>query len=159
MKKNIAWITDEVGMKTFNFVLLSIFTNGIYDFIWLTERLNLFNSLGQSETITKHMIIVTALTYGLSISLNTLGEVPWLDIVSYLLLFGYFGMLIFMTFRIIKTIDLYYAEHYKLNLQFNKAWMVLFNIFYVNYCINELKDIELKNQKLNEENDSSDNVV
>jgi len=33
MDKKISCLADEVGMKTFNFVLLGIFTGGIYYFI------------------------------------------------------------------------------------------------------------------------------
>jgi len=53
-----------------------------------------------------------------------------------------------MTFKIIKAMELYYASTFKLDLKFNKAWMILFHFFYINYCINELKAIEEKKEAL-----------
>lgn len=147
MDKKISWITDEVGMKTLNFVLLGMFTGGIYNFIWITERFSIFNSLGQSDVISKQFINITAILMGLNIILASMGDSSMAVIGS---LFSFAGWIMFvvMTFKIIKSIELYYAETFKLDLKFNKLWMVLFHLFYINYCINELKDIEIKNQKL-----------
>ncbi len=147
MDKKISWITDEVGMKTLNFVLLGIFTGGIYYFIWITERFSIFNSLGQVDVVSKQFINITAILMGLNILLTSTGAVS-LTMIGFLFSMAGWIMFIVMTFQIMKSIELYYAETFKLDLKFNKAWMVIFHLFYINYCINELREIETKNEKL-----------
>lgn len=147
MDKKISWLTDEIGMKTLNFVLLGIFSGGIYYFIWITERFSIFNSFQESEIISKQFINITAILMGLNILLGSTGDASMIMIGSLFSLAGWI-MFIVLTFKIIKSMELYYADTFKLDLNFNKAWMVLFHLFYINYCINELKEIEAKKERL-----------
>jgi len=147
-EKKISWITDEVGMKTLNYILLAMFTGGIYHFIWITERFNIFNSLSQSVVISKKIINIAAILIGLNIMLASSGLAGLVLLGTVLNLAGWI-VLVMVTFKIIKAMKLYYAENFKVDLKFNKVWMILFNLLYINYCINELKDIEIKNNSLN----------
>lgn len=145
-EKKISWLTDEVGMKTLNFVLLGIFSGGIYYFIWITERYHIFNSFG-SNILSKQTINITGILFGINILfLST--AIPSLVLIGSLANFAGWIMFIIMTFKIIRAMELYYAKNFNLDLKFNKIWMVLFHLFYINYCINELKEIEVKNQAL-----------
>jgi len=134
-------------MKTLNFLLLGVFTGGIYYFIWLTERFTIFNSFGQSEVISKKIINIAAILMGLNTMFASIGNADFIVLGTILSLVAWV-ILVIITFKIIKAMELYYADSFKLYLKFNKAWMVLFHLFYINYCINELKDIEIKHNSL-----------
>lgn len=50
--------------------------------------------------------------------------------------------MIYWAFEIRKVIQAYYTEKYSSNYQMNGFYTFLFNVFYINYCINELLEVE-----------------
>ncbi len=146
----ISSLTDKIGMKTWHVLALGMVTFGIYYIIWLLDRYKVFNEMANSEIISRNFIVSIAILMGISLLLGSLGD-PTIALFASLIDLAWGIMLIMMSFKVSKTMEDFYAQKFKLDLKFNKFYLVLFNIFYINYCVNELVEIERKESFLNKE--------
>ncbi|MCD6533282.1 MAG: DUF4234 domain-containing protein [Deltaproteobacteria bacterium] len=143
----ISDLKTEIGQKTINMVLLGLATLGIYYIIWLIERYKVFNKLAGKEVISRNFIIWIAAMMGISSIFSYAGD-PSVEAIGSLLDLVWMIMCIIVSFKYSKIMDEYYAKEFKLDLKFNKFYLIIFNIFYINYCVNELEEIEVKQKTL-----------
>lgn len=146
----ISSLTDKIGMKTLHLVLLAIASGGIYLIVWLVERYKVFNEMADKEIISKDFIATISILMGISGFLSSLGG-DTIALFASLVDIAWGIMFIVMAFKVSKTMEDFYAKKFKLDLKFNKFYLVIFNIFYINYCVNELVEIERKESFLNKE--------
>jgi len=62
-------------------------------------------------------------------------------------------MFVVIAFRIANFFELYIAKVYKINVRFNRFLLIIFNVIYVNYKINDLPNIVRKEEYLDVTND------
>lgn len=138
-------LSEKFGEKTSIMVILSIFTFGIYYFVWLSERRKEINKIAGAEIINNKMVISAALCAGLSIILQTIilaidGDFP----IDILFNSAYSILIIMIAWNIGRWLELYVAQEYKIDLKVNKILIILFNLLYINYLFNDLTNIEAK---------------
>ena len=138
-------LSEKFGEKTSIMVILSIFTFGIYYFVWLSERRKEINKIAGTEIINNKMVIAAALCAGLSIILQTIiltidGDFP----IDIFFNFAYSILIIMIAWNIGRWLELYVAQEYKIDLKVNKILIILFNLLYINYLFNDLTNIEAK---------------
>ena len=149
--KKISDLKNEIGQKTLNMFLLGWVTLGIYYIIWLVERYKVFNRIAGKEIVSRNYIIWIAALMGISSIFSYAGN-PMVELFGSAIDMVWGIMFIITAFKISKAIDEYYTKEFKLDLSFNKFYLVIFNLFYINYCINELEEIEKKQEHLQSEN-------
>lgn len=146
----ISDLKTEIGhFKTLNMVLLAIVTAGGYFILWLTERYKIFNRIAGKEIVSRNFIIWVAALMGLSIYLDIAAtEAEGLQALSSLVDLAWGIMLIVMSFKTAEAMELYFAKNFQAQVKFNKFYLIIFNIYYINYMINALDDIERKHEML-----------
>lgn len=131
----------ELGQeKTLKMVLLGSVTFGIYYVMWLMERYKGFNRLAGREIVSRNFILGIVVLMGISIIVDLVGTEAGSEFVvglSALIDLAYGVMCIIIAFRVSKAMEMYFAEHYRADIKFNAVYLVLFNLFYINYTIND----------------------
>lgn len=146
----ISSLTDKIGMKTWHLLALGMVSFGIYYIIWLLDRYKVFNEMANTEIISRNFIVYISILMGISGILSSLGD-DTIALFASLVDLAWGIMFIVMAFKVSKAMEEFYAKKFKLDLKFNKFYLVIFNIFYINYCVNELVEIERKQSFLNKE--------
>lgn len=144
----ISSLTDKIGMKTLHLVLLAIASGGIYLIVWLVERYKVFNEMADKEIISKDFITTIAILMGISKMLASSLNYN-LASLAFFINIAVGIMFIVAAFKISKAMEYFYAKNFKLDLKFNTFYLVIFDLFYINYYINELVEIERKESLLN----------
>jgi Domain of unknown function (DUF4234) len=146
IESKISGLKSQVGEGTLKMVLLGIVTFGIYKVIWLLERYKIFNEMSGREAIGKSFILVMPVMMGLGhlLMLIAIGAGTYNGSSSSIFDFVWMIMIIVASFRISKIMEFFYLQKFGLDLKFNPVYLVLFDVYYINYCINELEEIEQK---------------
>ena len=137
-------------------ILLSIITSGIYWPIWFLTRRTAFNNLNSHEKLTKGPLIFSIIAIALSNAWSILMASPFVwetpifdvDVLFKVFELGLVVDLLAMAAAIILTMNAlkvrrilihHYNRH--LGMDINFSWMLtfLFQIFYLQYKINELQ--------------------
>ena len=146
----ISSLTDKIGMKTLHLVLLAIASAGIYLIVWLVERYKVFNEMAGKEIISKDFIATISILMGISGILASSLDYT-LASFAFFINIAVGIMFIVAAFKISKAMEYFYAKNFKLDLKFNKFYLVIFHLFYIDYYINKLEEIERKESLLNKE--------
>lgn len=137
----ITELKDNINIKTINLVLLSIATFGIYNILWLNDNYKIIDKVTKIKTADSNFIIWLAVCWGLSEFFTGLDE-PILDLISIFLALAYIILELVWVFRVKNALQEYAFNNYKIDLNMNVFYAFLFNIFYINYCINELAEMQ-----------------
>ena len=154
---SITDLKNEVGESTLRMYFIWLATNGIYAIIWVFERYKIFNKMAGKEVVSRDLLLAMTVALGLS-SLFTyfsamsenLEDAYILLIISGLAWVVWYVITVIISFRFAKIMDEFYAKEFKLDLKFNFFYLLIFNFFYINYCVNELETIEIKHKFLRE---------
>jgi len=136
---NIKEFQENINIKTSKLVLLSIVTGGIYPILWLFKNYRYFDEVTEVKTANSDYII-------------------WLAVCTGLVHVSYIGVLFSLASGILYLVWAYraksalenYAAKCRVDLKMNGIYVFLFNIFYINYCINKLPELEKKYKNLNQ---------
>lgn len=143
--EKITDIQEKAGIKTFYLILLGALTGGIFYIIWLMERFQVFNEMAGKELLmTKKTITIVAVLMGLSTTC-TYYETPFALILCGILEIAWGVMFIIYSFQVAEVLRNYYSENFKIDLKINKILLFFFTIFYLNYKINSLEEIQKTN--------------
>lgn len=146
---NINELKDATHTKTLHFVLLTIVTFGIYPVVWLFVNNKIIEDITNSKISSNSFLIWISVCVGLSGVLSGTGDIT-LDVISIIISIATSVLYIVWAFRARKTLQEYVLNHHKLDLKMNRIYTVLFTVFYINYCINDLSEIKRKQEILNE---------
>ena len=141
-------LKNKIDTKTINLVLLVIATAGIYLILWLNDNYKIIDKITKTKTADDVYIIWIAVTLGLSGMFNVPGDQELL-LISFMLTIAYLTLCVIWAFRAKKAFENYLLIKYKIDLKMNAFYTVIFNIYYINYCINDLPEIQKKQQILN----------
>ncbi|ASA54887.1 DUF4234 domain-containing protein [Vibrio gazogenes] len=145
MKANL--LKNKVNTKTSNFVLLSIATLGIYNVMWLFKNNSVMEEILEDKFFDYRILIVLAAFIGWSSALSAEPEVSALGgLLSILSCIFYVAW----AFKAKKAIQKMMLNNYKIDYSMNSFYTLFFNVYYINFCINELEDEVEKSNVLSE---------
>lgn len=150
----ISNLKEEFGEKTIYFLLLNLVTGGSYSYIWLIERYKIFNELFGKNVVSRKKILYLASLWGMygllhTFSLISKGGFSYMfSLVGLLICICWIVEMMMLGLKLGKELDIYYVKTFKVDLRINKFYLITFNLFYINYCINELDEIERKHNYL-----------
>jgi len=139
----------KISTKTWNLFLLTIATGGLYPILWLYRNYQIFDEVTKNKTADDVYIIWIAVCIGLSRLIVGTND-DSLDLVSGLLLTAGNILYIIWAFRARKALQEYCLQEYKIDLRMNRFYTFLFTFYYVNYCINDMEEVERKYKILNQ---------
>lgn len=160
---DIAELRDKINTKTLNLVLLSIATGGIYLILWLSRNYPVIDALTKKKTADDTYIIWISVCTGVGMTvaffLGFLLTLAGVDIETsrgaalFNEIFDMFTsvfqlaasvLLIIWAFRARTALQEYYLSEHKIDLKMNRFYTFVFNVYYINYCINDLPEAQRK---------------
>jgi len=147
MMSVITELKDKINTKTVNLVLLTIATAGIYPILWLYTNYPVIDAITKKRTADNTFIIWIAVCAGLGGALAGTGE-DVLDVISLLLTLASSVLYIVWAFKAKSALQEYALTEHKIDLRMNGFYTFLFNVYYINYCINDLPEAQRKQQIL-----------
>jgi len=145
--QNITDLKDKLNTKTMNLVLLTIATAGLYPVMWLFKHQDSINEIIGKEIAGNVFIIWLSVCIGLSMALTGLGEES-LDIIAGLFSIGSVVLYVVWAFKAKSALQEYSLNVHKIDLRMNGFYTFLFNVYYINYCINDLPEAKRKQEIL-----------
>lgn len=143
-------LKDQINTKTTNLVLLTIATAGIYPIIWLFNNYKVIDKVTTATaTATDTYIIWIAVCIGLGGAFAGTGE-EIMDVLSLILTIASSVLYIVWAFRAKKSLQEYALNTHKIDLKMNGFYTLFFNIYYINYCVNDLPEDQRKYNILND---------
>lgn len=136
----ITEIKDQINTKTFKLLLLNVATAGIYQIIWLNEKYKILDDITKTKTASKSYIIWIAACFGYSCVFSLIPP------ISSILLVATHVLNTIWSFRAKKAIQEYALTNFKIDFKMNNFYLIVFHIYYINYCINDLPEEYRKNQ-------------
>ena len=141
----ITELKDQINTKTINLVLLTLATGGIYPILWLYENYKIIDKKTKIRTADDTYVIWIAVCVGLSGVFGGAGN-EIMDVISWILDIASGVLYIVWAFRAKKALQEYALNEHKIDLRMNGFYTFLFTIYYINYCINDLPEVQRKQQ-------------
>ncbi|MGC9421827.1 MULTISPECIES: DUF4234 domain-containing protein [Vibrio] len=145
MKANL--LKNKVNTKTLNFVLLSIVTLGIFNIMWLFKNNSVIEDTLEQKILDHRIIIVLAALIGWS---SVFSSTPDLEVLGGLLSIISSIFYIVWAFKAKKALQKMMLNDHKIDYSMNSFYTFFFNIYYINFCINELAEEVEKSNLLSE---------
>ncbi|HDY7923017.1 MULTISPECIES: DUF4234 domain-containing protein [Vibrio] len=146
---DISSLKDTINTKTLNLVLLTIATAGIYPLLWLYRNQTIISDVTKSKVTNDIFIIWIAVCAGLGGVFSNVDEDLFL-MLSGILSIASTVLYIVWAFKAKKALQNYALNEFRFELKMNVFYTILFNVYYINYCINDLPEALRKQQILNE---------
>jgi hypothetical protein len=146
---NILELKEQAYVKTLNFIGLTLITGGIYVILWFAKNNEDIENLFNAEKSNKNYTIYLAVCLGLGTVLNSF-MVLELMLIAQILPIIYSILLIIWALKIKKAMLSYAINEYKVNYSMNTFYTVIFNLYYINYCIDDLNNIVEKEKRIKE---------
>jgi len=140
---SITELKDALNTKTLNLYLLAIATGGIYPIIWISNNIKSIESTTKKKIIDDNFIIWIAVCVGLGMSLAAAGIGLVFSLAS-IVLYAVWA------FRVKSALQEYALNEHKVDLKMNAFYTFLFNVYYINYCINDLPEVKRKQDILSD---------
>ena len=136
-------LKSEIGESTGKMVALGILTFGVYYFIWLIERYNVFNRLSSHKIIDRNLIVAAAIVMGIGNYMSLISEMGTAVMaIENMCNIGWAVLFIAMAFKMARVLEDHIRGELQVAKHFNSFYLVIFNIFYINYIIQHLDEIE-----------------
>ena len=136
-------LKDKINTKTLNMVLLTMATGGIYPILWLYKNYHTIDAGTETTTANDVFIIWIAVCAGLGGTFAGSGDVIF-DVIAGILTIASTVLFIIWAFRARTALMEYGLQTFAIDLKMNRFYTVLFNVYYINYCINDLPEVERK---------------
>lgn len=150
-------LSTRLNSKTLNFVLLSVVTCGIYPLLWLYRKQGIISeTTGVSFTSDLYVLWMT-ICFGISRQFAMMGttdpEMYGYDTVAdmFAMLSGVLSiacavMYIIWAFKARAALRQYALNTFRFDLKMNAFYTVIFSVYYINYCINDMQQALAKHQ-------------
>jgi len=142
---SISELKNSLNTKTANLVLLQFATGGVFPIMWLYRHTKTVEHITGSKIAGDTFLIWMAVCSGLGLVLQASGagsdDLAFLAISGILLAFAVPVLQIIWAFRASKALQRYALGKHRIDLRMNSFYTLVFNVFYVNYCINELPEL------------------
>ena len=130
-------VAQENNLGTGTFLFLNFITLGLYGLLRVIKMTDIIESFSEQKICSRNFIIFLSIAYGLSF----LG----LEIV-------YVAVLVYWSFLAKRELEYYTSYQMHMRYEISAFYIVIFNIYYVNYCLNDLKNISEMCVKTNDYN-------
>lgn len=144
---DINTLSQRLNTRTLHFVLLSMATCGIWPLLWLYKKQDIISEATGYPLCGNLFIIWLTVCFGLSRQLGAMaapdpygydstGDI--LLALSGLLSVASVVMYVVWAFKTRTALRHYALNTFRLDLKMNAFYTVLFNVFYITYCINDI---------------------
>jgi len=140
-------LKDKIDTKTLNMFLLSVATAGIYLILWMYRNNQIISETTKVRVVYDNYIIWLAVCVGLSGAFANLGDVLF-DSISGICTIASAVLYIVWAYKAKRALSEYALNEHKIDLRMNAFYTFLFNVYYINYCINDLPEEQRKQQIL-----------
>ncbi|MCD9005419.1 hypothetical protein LDO31_04045 [Luteimonas sp. XNQY3] len=131
-------LKDETDTRTLNLALLTFPTAGAYPLMWLWRNWRPFDRITGHRTASDLWVIWIAICLGMSATLWGDGSAQIQVFLGGALVLAGNVLYIIWAFRAKAALQDYAAREHGLDLRLNAFYAFLFNVYYINYCINDL---------------------
>lgn len=140
---DINLLKDSLDTKVLNFVILTVVTGGIYPLMWLFLNQRKLTEAMKDNFVDSNYPLWIAVATGLGWFLSDFSyeisdEDTILDYIAALLSFASAVMYIVWGFKAKAAIQAYVLKEFKFELKMNMFYTLIFNIYYIIYCINSM---------------------
>lgn len=143
-------IKKENNLGTLKFFIFSLITFGIYPLFRIKTHADLIQRFSGQEVVTQNFILGYRLSLVVcfisGIVLDFFEESTVLSLVDFAAVVVNFVMPIIFSFRARKILENYVSENYRITYRLNGFYTFVFNLFYINYCLNDLENDVPKSQ-------------
>ncbi|MCL1066444.1 hypothetical protein L2735_06430 [Shewanella olleyana] len=140
---NIKELPEKINTKTSRLFWLTVFTGGIYPIIWLFAKYPKMDEITSIRTADDSFVLSIAVCFGFGGVLSH-SEFGFIGAIGTLLLTAAFFLYVFWSFRARAALQDYAHVNFGIDFKMNKFFTVVLNIFYINYCINQLPEEQQK---------------
>lgn len=154
----ITSLKNRLNTSTWHLVLLSLVTNGIYSLMWLYKHQDTIMQETGQRFSSRTLIIWMAVCAGVSVLLrltfpvqtdgygydNSAADV--MQGVAMLISLAWCVLTIVWAFKARAALRQYALTTFRFDLRMNAFYTVIFNVFYIMYCINDLPQALAKHQ-------------
>ncbi|STR23082.1 DUF4234 domain-containing protein [Klebsiella oxytoca] len=143
----ISTLSQRLNTPTLHFVLLSLVTFGVWPLLWLYKKQDIISDTTGMPVYGNVFIIWLAVCFGIgrqmaaTASPDMMGYDPVSDTLlalSGLLSLACAVMYIVWAFKARAALRHYALNTFHFDLKMNAFYTVVFNIFYITYCINDM---------------------
>ncbi|MEI9745537.1 DUF4234 domain-containing protein [Enterobacter ludwigii] len=144
---DISLLSQRLATPTLHFVLLSIVTCGVWPLLWLYKKQEIISETTGYPLYGNLFIIWLAVCFGLGRQFGVMaspdlaGFDPTSDTLlglSAVLSFACGVMYIVWAFKARTALRHYALNTFRFDLKMNAFYTVVFNVFYITYCINDM---------------------
>ena len=153
---SITDLKDAINTKTVNFIFQTLVTAGIYPILWIHQNTEKMESITGKVIAMRNYAINIAGCIGMSniiAGLASLRGSETMPIMSSLLILLSGALYIAWAFKAKSAMEEYALIEYKIDLKMNVFYTFIFNIYYINYCVNHLPELQRKHQILTSKTD------
>ncbi|MFB3303399.1 hypothetical protein [Pseudomonas sp. AMR01] len=136
-------LKDKIDTKTLNMVLLAAATAGLYLFLWVYRSNLILSETTKKQVVDNTYIIWLAVCLGLGGALSGTDNVLQ-NTIAMILLIASNVMYIVWAFKAKSALSEYALSEHKIDLRMNAFYTFFLNIFYINYCVNDLPEEQRK---------------
>ncbi|PSU16352.1 DUF4234 domain-containing protein [Photobacterium kishitanii] len=144
---NISTLKNNINTKTLNLFLLSIATMGIYPLLWLYRSNLTISDITKSKITGDTYIIWIAVCVGLGGFFSRHNQSLFL-VLGAILSISSTILYIVWAFKAKKALQKYALNEFRFELKMNIFYTFFFNVYYINYCVNDLPEALNKQQIL-----------
>jgi len=140
---SITALKDQINTKTFSLVMLSIASAGIFPLMWLYRHGKSIERITSTGVASDTFLAWLAVSTGLGGALGALAgpDDAALSGVGVLLQLASAVLWVVWAFRARSALQAYVLNVHRAPLPMNRLYTVLFHVFYINHCINDLPEI------------------
>ncbi|WP_329911824.1 DUF4234 domain-containing protein [Serratia quinivorans] len=144
---DISTLSQRLATPTLHFVLLTIATFGVWPLLWLYKKQDIISETTAMPGYGNLFIIWLAVCFGVGRQLAAMaspdlaGYDPTSDTLlglSAVLSLACAVMYIVWAFKARTALRHYALNTFRFDLKMNAFYTVLFNVFYITYCINDM---------------------
>ncbi|MDU7883822.1 MAG: DUF4234 domain-containing protein [Klebsiella michiganensis] len=148
-------LSQRLNTRTLHFVLLSMVTCGVWPLLWLNKKQDIISETTGYPLYGNLFIIWLTVCFGLSRQLGAMaapdpygydstGDI--LLAISWLLSIASGVMYVVWAFKARTALRHFALNTFRFDLKMNVFYTVLFNVFYITYCINDMQQALAKHQ-------------
>lgn len=141
-------LKDRLATSTWKLVLLTVATAGLYPILWLAQTTQLLREETKARVVATWYPIWLIGVAGWVSALYSTRDRDLAEFASGLTL-GMAILYIVWAFKAKKALEEYAINQYRVDPKMNSFFTFFLNIYYINYCINDLPDEERKQKVLN----------
>lgn len=135
----ITELKDALNTKTVHLVLLSFATAGIYPLMWMFQNTAVIERITKGRIADRTFIIWLAACAGLGGAFGGVDDAG-VNLIGGLLTLASWVLYIVWAFKAKSALQEYALTEHRLDLRLNWFYTLLFTVYYINYCANDLPE-------------------